>query len=118
MVLGVTGPWLLSQNAPEGESCAPRRVALMLKGGYAHAETRGAMADILAEVRFRISRNVAFGLGVGYLADSDGMHRHGDFARMEGGMMGGMPAGMQGGFAGHSHTFRVVPLLLQIVYSL
>jgi hypothetical protein len=80
-------------------------------GGLGHSETQGGLADLKAEFQLSVSRSLSFGLGFGYLSDSDRMHGAGN-GGMRGGMMGGMMGGRGDISSGFDHSFRSTPLTL------
>jgi len=94
------------------------RINFSLRGGYAHSEGRSGMVDVKAEIQFRLSSNIRAGFGIGYLSDSDNMHMGGAIGGVSVGMMGGMMSGQTGSFSGGGHSFRVIPLTLNLYYVL
>lgn len=87
-----------------------------LKGGYAHTESRGGMAEFMAEFVLSLSTQIRAGLGVGYLSDTDEMHMGTGFVGMSAGMMGRSMDGLSGGLEGHGHSFRMIPITLNLYY--
>lgn len=92
-------------------------VNLSLKGGYGQSESRSGLVDLQAEVQVRFSERFGAGLAIGYLSDSDNMHRSGSFTEAGAGMTAGMMGEMTGGFSGHSHQFRAIPITLSLYYT-
>ncbi len=94
-----------------------------LGGGYGYSESRAGLIEVQAEVQFNVSSNVYFGVGIGYLSDSDNDHMDGNFdfmsgRRMGGGMMHDGTQSMTGGFSRHRHNFTVIPLTVSVYYAL
>jgi len=88
-----------------------RSIDIGLMGGYGHAETRGGMIDLQAEILFSLAPSFRLGLGFGYLSDSNQMHGPGNGGMMDG-MMGGMIGGHGGISMGFDHRFQSTPLTL------
>lgn len=98
----------------ENRSAPSNRPNFSLKGGNAHSESQGCMAEVDAEILFPLSSFLRIGLGIGYLSDWGGMHMGGGIGLMSGGMM----TGFGDGFSGHGHDFRVIPLTLSLYYTI
>ncbi len=112
-----------AEHGEKDSNSAINRLNLFLGGGYGYSESRMGLIDVKAEVQFAFSSKVYFGVGIGYLSDSDHDHMEGDFnfmsrRRRSGGMMDDMGHGMTGGFSGHQHDFTVIPLTASLYYSL
>jgi len=117
MVLFFLGAGLIYAQENSEDLKSINRWNFFLGGGYGYSESRAGLIDVQAEVQFTISSNVLFGLGIGYLSDSDSDHMGGHFNNISGGMMGGRQ-NMTGGYNGHRHDFRVIPLTLSLYYFL
>lgn len=115
--------WMLllihpSQSSAASYEPSENRAGFSMTGGYAHADTMGAMIDLNLEFQFSLSSRMKVGLGAGYLSGNDDMHMSGKFVNMPGGMMGGMNEFMWGGFSGHRHNMKTIPVTLSLYYIL
>jgi hypothetical protein len=98
-------------NAQEREE---RAISLGLGAGFGHSESRGGMLDLMADVRFSLSRSFHLGFGVGHLNSSHDMGMNG-FSGM-GGMMDGMGGDVNQGVPGFRNDFRSIPLTATAYY--
>jgi hypothetical protein len=104
--LYITASLMTLGAAQEGEFDGFRRgVGFTLSGGYTHTESFGSVPEFTAEFQFRIAPRVYAAVAVGYLGDTISMHNSG--------MMVGAPMG----FEDHLHRFQVVPITLNVYYS-
>ncbi len=95
----------LAETGDEGFTGFQRGVGLTLSGGFTNTESFGSVPEFTAELQFRIAPRVYAALAVGYLGDTISMHSSG--------MMSGAPLG----FEDHLHRFQVVPIMLNVYYS-
>lgn len=109
----VLGSSELAGQMHESSSRQTRPVGVVLKGGFAHSESRSGLVDVGADVVFSLSSSLRAAFSVGYMSDSDHGHMDGGFGGMSGGMMGDGMGMLSGGFSGHSHNFRVIPVTLR-----
>ena len=117
------GVGLIYADGKSGDVKSINQWNFFLGGGYGYSESRAGLIDMQAELQFSVSSSVYFGLGIGYLSDSDADHMGGNFnfmsrGRHSGGMMHGSMPGMTGGFLGHQHDFSVFPLTASLYYAL
>lgn len=81
-----------------------RGVGLTLSGGYTNTESFGSVPEVTAELQFRIAPRVYAAVSVGYLGDTISTHSR---------SMMGAPMGIED----HLHRFQVVPITLNVYYS-
>ncbi len=82
-----------------------RGVGFTLSGGFSQTENYGNVPELTAEVQFHIAPRVYAAVSVGFLGDTIANHSSGT--------MSGAPLG----FDDHLHRFQVVPILLNLYYS-
>lgn len=114
----VLGSSELAGQMHDSSSRQSGNVGVVLKGGFAHSESRSGLVDVGMDVAFSLSPSLRAVFGIGYMSDSDNRHMDGGFGGMSGGMMGGGMGEMSGQFSGHSHAFRVIPVALSLQYAL
>ncbi len=122
IVLFFLGAGLIYADESSEDMKSSSRWNFFLGGGYGYSESRSALVDVHAEIQFTISPKTRFGLGLGYLSDTDNDHMEGNFNFMSrgrnGGMMHNSMHGMIGGFLGHKHDFSAIPLTASLYYVL
>jgi opacity protein-like surface antigen len=82
-----------------------RGVGFTLSGGYTQTESFGSVPELTAEFQFQIAPRIYASVSVGYLGETIANHSRG--------MMGGAPMG----FEDHLHRFQVIPIMMNVYYS-
>ncbi len=117
------GAGLIYAEENSGDMNSMNQWNFLLGGGYGYSESRANLIEVKAEIQFVFSSKIYFGLGIGYLSNSDDDHMEGNINSMQrrgmdGGMMVDTMSEMSGGFLGHKHDFSVIPLTAGLYYSL
>ena len=96
---------VMAESGNEDFTGFQRGGGFTLSGGYAQTESFGSVPELTAEFQFQIAPRIYASVSVGYLGDTIANHSSG--------MMGGVPMG----FEDHLHRFQVIPIMMNVYYS-
>jgi hypothetical protein len=95
----------LSGSGNEDVTGFQRAAGFTLSGGYAQTESFGSVPELTAEFQFQIAPRIYASVSVGYLGDTIATHSS---TTTTGALMG---------YEDHLHRFQVVPIMLNVYYS-